>query len=317
MNSIKEIMEYETAGDPITGLKWTKKTTEKIADKLSSININVCSNTVGKILKKMGFSLKGNYKNTTNGGKKLTTEETVNRDSQFNYIENQRTDFSENGYPVISVDTKKKELIGNFKNNGVIWCEKSISTNDHDFPSYAIGKGIPFGIYNTLENTGRVFVGTTRDTAEFAVDSIKKWWQWEGMKLYSSKSNLLILADSGGSNSCRSRLWKMQIQKKLCDKLGLKVTICHYPTGASKWNPIEHRLFSEITKNWAGHPLIDYKTMLNYISTTKTETGLTVKAHLITKEYETGKKVNNAEWETLNIKKHETFPLWNYTIFPN
>ena len=309
-------MKYETAGDPITGLKWTRRTTEKIANELKSINIQVCSNTVARLLKNMDFSLRVNDKKIASGGKKITPEEQKKRDEQFDYIGYLREGFTKAGLPIISVDTKKKESIGNFKNQGTAWRPKSKPVNDHDFPSYAVGKGIPFGIYDTIANLGSVYLGTTHDTPSFAVDSIAKWWEKEGITRYPDARELYILADSGGSNSSRSRVWKYKLQEILCDQYGLSITVSHYPPGTSKWNPIEHRLFSEISKNWAGEPLDTYEKILKWIRTTKTSTGLKVKAHFVRKHYKTGERVSDRQMETLSIKPHAKFPTWNYTLNP-
>jgi len=309
-------MKYETAGDPITGLKWTRRTTEKIANELKSINIQVCSNTVARLLKNMDFSLRVNEKKIASGGKKITPEEQKKRDEQFDYIRYLRESFTKEGLPIISVDTKKKESIGNFKNKGTAWGRKSKPVYDHDFPSYAVGKGIPFGIYDTIANLGSVYLGTTHDTPSFAVDSIAKWWEKEGIKCYPDARELYILADSGGSNSSRSRVWKYRLQEILCDQYGLSITVSHYPPGTSKWNPIEHRLFSEISKNWAGEPLETYEKTLKWIRTTKTSTGLKVKAHFVRKHYKTGEKVSDSQMESLSIKPHAKFPTWNYTLNP-
>jgi hypothetical protein len=309
-------MKYETAGDPITGLKWTRKTTEKIANELKSINIRVCSNTVARLLKDMDFSLRVNEKKIASGGKKITPEDQKKRDEQFNYIGDLREQFSKEGLPIISVDTKKKESIGNFKNQGATWGRTSKPVNDHDFPSYAVGKGIPFGVYDTIANLGSVYLGTTHDTPSFAVDSIAKWWEKEGCKRYPDARELYVLADSGGSNSSRSRVWKYRVQEKLSDTYGLSITVSHYPPGTSKWNPIEHRLFSEISKNWAGEPLETYEKTLKWIRTTKTSTGLKVKAHFVRKHYKTGEKVSNSQMDSLSISPHVKFPSWNYTINP-
>ncbi len=309
-------MKYETAGDPITGLKWTRRTMEKIANELKSIGIQVCSNTVGRLLKNMGFSLKVNHKKIASGGKKVTPEEQRNRDRQFGYIGDQRESFAKRGLPIISVDAKKKEKIGNFRNEGATWRRNSKKVNDHDFPSYSIGKGIPFGIYDTIANLGSVYLGATHDTPSFAVDSIAKWWEEEGLKRYPDAKELYILADSGGSNSARSRVWKYGLQTKICDQYGLSVTVSHYPPGASKWNPIEHRLFSEISKNWSGEPLETYEKALKLIRTTKTSTGLKVKARFVRKHYKTGEKVSDSEMNSLSIKHHTNFPTLNYTLNP-
>ena len=239
------------------------------------------------------------------------------RDEQFRYIADQRAQFAKRNNPIISVDTKKKELIGNFKNNGTSWQQDSILVKDHDFPSDAQGKAIPYGIYDTQQNTGTIFLGTSCDTPKFAVQSIETWWKTEGRKQYPRSKNLLILADSGGSNSSRSRVWKYRIQEKLCNQFGLTVKVCHYPPGSSKWNPIEHRLFSEISKNWSGRPLDSYETALKYIRTTKTTSGLKVKAFFVRQKYQTGEKITNKQMNSLPIKKHATLSNWNYSIMPS
>ena len=252
----------------------------------------------------------------SNGDKKLSAKENKDRDKQFIYIDQLSNVFTTEGEVIISVDTKKKELIGNFKNMGKVWSDIEIRVNDHDFASYAIGKAIPYSIYNMILNRGTVFVGKTYDTPRFAVDCIEKWWQKEGSILHPTSRKLLILADSGGSNSSRSRVWKYDLQEKLCDRHGLITTVCHYPPGASKWNPVEHRLHSQITKNWEGKPLTSYETVLKYIRRTKTTTGLKVNAHFVRKHYKLGEKVTDKQMESLSIVRHNIFPNWNYTISP-
>jgi len=319
-------MKYETAGDPMTDLKWTRKTTEKISEELASANIIVSRMTVGKILIALGFSLKSNSKKISNGGKSVTKDEQKKRDDQFNYIDKMRKKFYKKQLPVESVDTKKKELIGNFKNPGTRLKRESDLTNDHDFSTYALGKAALYGIYDSSKNTGFVSVGmflkegksfSSSDTPEFAVDSIERWWRKEGIKTYPEVWELLILADAGGSNSCNSHMWKVNLQNILCNKYGLTVTVCHYPPGASKWNPIEHRLFSEISKNWKGTPLKDYETVLKYIRTTKTKAGLKVKPVLVKKKYKKGIKATSDDLKNLNIRYHSINSKWNYTICPN
>jgi len=308
-------MKYDTAGDPISGLKWTRKTTRKIAKELKAININVSEKTVARILKEMGYSLRVNQKSIESGGKNPIDPK--DRNKQFEHIEIQCKRYAKNGNPVISVDTKKKELIGNFKNQGRCWEKSPIPVYDHDFPSDALGKAIPYGIYDTQNNRGTIFLGTSHDTPAFAVDSVESWWGKEGRKRYPNATQLLILADSGGSNSSRSRVWKYRLQRNLCDRHGLTVRICHYPPGTSKWNPIEHRLFSEISKNWSGKPLTRYETVLKYIRTTKTSSGLNIKAHYVRKKYKTGERVSNKEMKQINIEKESALPKWNYTLAPS
>lgn len=303
-------MEHDTAGDPITGLKWTRKTTEKIAGELRTKGIDVCANTVGKLLKKLDFSLRVNHKKYETNAKL----DPKDRDQQFKYIATVCEEFFKKGYVVISVDGKKKELIGNYKNYGATYCRESENVNVYDFPSDAIGKANPYGIYDIAANTGTVFVGTSYDTPSFAVESIAGWWDIKGSINYRQSPKALILADGGGSNSSRSRVWKYELQKKLCSRYGIETTVCHYPPGCSKWNPIEHRLFSAISKNWQGVPLRSYETMINHIKTTKNSKGLTVDAFLVTKHYEKGKKISDKQMASLKINRHEIFPQWNYTL---
>lgn len=222
----------------------------------------------------------------------------------------------EAGLPVISVDTKKKELIGKFKNAGRTWCKEPTAVNDHDFEQNALGKAVPYGIYDLKHNRGYVYVSKSADTPQFAVEMIGRWWTQEGKTLYPTAHKLLILADAGGSNGCRPRLWKQQLQEQLADRLGLEITVCHYPAGASKWNPIEHRLFGPISTNWAGIPLETFEIMLAYIRGTATDTGLQVKAFLVEDIYERSIQVSKAVMGTLQIHLHEVCPRWNYTINP-
>ena len=302
-------MDYETAGDPMTGLKWTKRTTEKIAHELAtSGGIAVSANTVGRILKELGYSLRVNHK-------KISSSCSVDRDTQFQHIFATRDHFSRQGLPVVSVDTKKKEVVGNFKNAGVAWHKQAVAVKDHDFRSEGLGFAVPYGIYDTQANLGSVFIGASHDTSQFAVSSIEKWWRYDGRRRYSEAQELLILADCGGSNGYRCRAWKHALQQ-FSNRQGITITVNHYPPGTSKWNPIEHRLFSEISKNWAGRPLESFETVQNYISTTSTTTGLKVKAYIDQKIYEKGVKIGAKQMEELNIHKDEKLPLWHYMIAP-
>lgn len=324
---IEKLMKYETAGDPISGLLWTSKTTEKISAALREIDIEASSTTVGHLLKELNYTLKCNSKKVSNGGRKLTKEEKEIQDKQFNYIAKKRSEFLKKRLPVISIDTKKKELIGNFKNPGTRYKKISDLVNDHDFAQYAIGKAFPYGIYDDNRYEGFVYVGqslwdrkeksfVSKETPEFAAEVISRWWADYGRIRYPDVSELLITADAGGSNGYRCRMWKYTLQEKLSTKYNIKVTVCHYPPGKSKWNPIEHKLFSEISKNWRGAPLRSFETVLKYIRTTKTKTGLTVRARLVKKNYISGKTVSKEDFEDINIKKHDVFPKWNYTISP-
>lgn len=323
---IEDLMKYETAGDPMSDLKWTRKTTQKISDVLETIEIKVSKTTVGKVLKDLGFSLKTNVKKISNGGKIPTKEEKKKRNDQFEYIKKTRTKYNKMGKPAISVDTKKKEPIGNFKNPGTRYKRGVDLTNDHDFLTYAIGKAALYGVFDDKENSGFVSIGmflkegksfTSGDTPEFAVESIERWWLHEGVKKYQNQNEILIEADAGGSNGYRAHMWKVKLQEILCDKYGITVTVCHYPPGASKWNLIEHRLFSEISKNWRATPLKDFETVLKYTKRTKTTTGLRVDAILVDKKYQKGIKATKGDLNRLNIKYHNVNSTWNYTLYPN
>jgi hypothetical protein len=294
----------------MTGLKWSRRTTDKIAVHLAELGIFVSSNTVARLLHQMGYSLHINHK-------MLPTDSSPDRDQQFEYISELRTSFQRRNHPIISVDSKKRELVGNFKNPGTRWCRSPILVNDHDFRTDSIGIAIPYGIYDLLANRGSIFLGISHDTACFAARSIATWWSREGLCRYPRISNLLILADTGGSNSNRTHAWKMEIQKQLCNRFNLTVTIAHYPTGTSKWNPVEHRLFSEISKNWAGEPLTTYEKILKFIRTTSTQTGLRVTAYFDRTTYDTGITPTDEERRQLRLHPHDTLPKWNYTIAPN
>ena len=301
-------MKYEAAGDPMTGTKWMKSTPQRIAEILNSRGFTISRNTVAALLVDMDFSLKANRKT-------IATHSSPDRDQQFGIIRGLRESFEATGNPTISVDTKKKELIGVFANSGRVWTREPIVTNDHDFRSDATAIAVPYGLYDVLANTGTVVVGTSSDTPAFAVQSIATWWRHRGRHRYCDKKNLLILADCGGSNGYRPRAWKFELQN-LADRYNLTVTVAHYPTGASKWNPIEHRLFSEITKNWAGRPLDSLETMLNYIQTTRTNAGLEVRSYADTRTYAKGVKISNADMKALALEKGSQLENWNYTIRP-
>jgi hypothetical protein len=308
-------MEHETAGDPISGCKWTRKTTAKVAQQLRRVGIRVSANTVGKLLKQMNFSLKVNLKSLESGLSK--PPDPRDRDLQFRYIRRQIRDYTAQGMPVISVDTKSRELMGLFHQSGCRWSQEPIKVFDHDFPSDSQGIAIPYGIYDLVRNEGFVCVGTSHDTSEFAVDSIRTWWLQAGSSHYPYADRLLILADCGGSNGYRTRLWKHQLQSVFCNRFGLQVKVCHYPPGSSKWNPIEHRMFSFISNNWAAQPLCDYETVLKFIRTTKTSAGLKIRALLIKKHYDKGKKVSDQQMQQISLKRYTLRPNWNYSISPS
>jgi hypothetical protein len=307
--NIEQILQHDVAGDPCTGLKWTRRTTRKIANELLALGISVSAGTVARLLEEMDFSLRVNRKS-------IARSSHPDRNEQFLYISQQRTSFAERDLPIVSVDSKKREMVGNFKNAGTVWSRAPELVNDHDFRSEAEGMATLNAIYDVRANRGTVFVGTSHDTPCFAAENIARWWEIEGRGRYPRATELLVLADGGGSNGPRSRAFKHRLQACLCDTHGITATLCHYPTGASKWNPIEHRLFSQISKNWAGCPLRNYETILNYLATTRTETGLRVTAHLVDQEYPTGVKVSDGQMATLNIRAHEIQPLRNYTIQP-
>jgi Rhodopirellula transposase DDE domain len=293
----------------LTRLKWTRKTLRKIAAELGSLRIQVCANTVGRLLREMDYSLRVNRK-------ALAASSSPDRNEQMLHIAKLRKRFTRAAEPVVSLDTKKKELVGPFKNAGVAWSKSPVLVNDHDFRSTAVGMAIPYGLYDPTVNRGSVFVGVSHDTPEFAVDSLSRWWSTEGHRRYPAARKLLILADGGGSNGARCRLWKERIQSEICDRYGITVSVSHYPTGASKWNPIEHRLFSEISKNWASRPLDSYQTILNYIRSTTTVKGLAVTAWLVRKKYKTGIKVTDEQMRQLRVVRDSNLPRWNYTISP-
>jgi hypothetical protein len=301
-------MADDTAGDPVTGVKWCRRTTEKIADELRAHGIGVCASTVAKLLKQLGFRLRVNQK-------KVARPSKPDREEQFAYIAAQREQFTGAGLPIVSVDTKHRELIGNFAHAGATWRQAPHLVNDHDFPSDALGVAIPYGVYDLQHNRGCVNVGTSRDTPQFAVASLARWWTNDGRHRWPGANQLLVLADGGGSNGYRSRGFKHGLQHKLANRYGLTITVCHYPTSASKWNPIEHRLFSEISKNWAGEPLTSHEVALKYIATTTTTTGLTVKAYLDEREYPKV-TITDEEMDAIELRPHDTQPSRNYTISP-
>lgn len=302
-------MAPETAGAPTSEQKWVRSSLRHLCDQLGAKGHHICPTTIGRLLKALDYSLQANVK-------RLAGAQHPERDAQFKYIERQKQAFLAAGHPVISVDTKKKELIGNFKNAGQSWCREAEAVNDHDFATEATGKAVPYGIYDLQHNAGYVYVGQSADTAEFAVTMIADWWTTIGQRTFVGANRLLILCDGGGSNGWRSRLWKAQLQERLADLLGLAVTVCHYPTGASKWNPVEHRLFGPISVNWAGKPLRTLETLLGYIRGTTTRTGLQVTAVLVEQVFEKGRKVSDETMEALNLERHDTCPNWNYTIRP-
>lgn len=297
------------AGDPVSGHRWLRRSLAKVRQALLEGGYRLCCETIRRLLRKHKISPKSNVR-------RLTPNPSPDRNRQFTYIQGQRQAFERLGWPVISVDTKKRELIGLFHNAGQVWCAKGTEVYMHDFARDARGKAIPYGIYDVHHNTGHVYVGKSADTAEFAVDAIAQWWKHIGSKRFPDASDLLILADCGGSNGYRVWLWKHQLQTQLADAFDIAVTVAHYPTGASKWNPIEHRLFSQISQTWAGTPLTSFELALEGIRNTRTQTGLQVEATLIEKHYATGLKVGKADRDALDLEPHAVCPKWNYTIYP-
>jgi len=302
-----ELVAPNTAGDPMSSRKWLNCRLNDIQERLGKHRVS--KPVISRLLKAHDYHLKAN-------NKQICVQQDPERDLQFEYIQAQRHQHETAGEPKISTDTKKKELIGNFKNPGQIWCQAAEQVNVHDFKQDALGRAVPYGVYDLQFNRGTVYLGWSADTPAFAVDNIAEWCATERLERFPNSSRLMIETDCGGSNSAVSRAWKYHLQENVSDRFGLIVTVCHYPTGASKWNPIEHRLFSEISKTWAGCPLRTFGIAAQYIRKTKTQTGLTVRAHLVQKKYATGEKISDEMMATLNITHHTICPQWNYTISP-
>jgi hypothetical protein len=309
VKELRGLLEDATAGDPISGLRWTHKSLRKLAKALRQRGHKIGAVTVGRLLKDEDYSLRTNRK-------RLARTHEPERDRQFRYIARQRRRFQKQGNPAVSIDTKKKELVGLFKNPGRTWRRQPHDVWDHDFPSLAEGRAIPFGIYDDLKQMGFVVVGTSRETAAFAAAALSKWWEKEGLWAYPGSKHWLLVADCGGANSVRSWLWKWALQQ-VADEWGIAITVAHYPPGASKWNPIEHRLFSAISGNWQGEPLRDYETVLKFIDTTKSERGLSCRALLDTSDYPKAEKITEAQKKRIRIKRSKVLPQWNYTIMPS
>ncbi len=293
----------------MTGLRWSRRTTATIAEELLALGISVSPNTVARLLDQMGYSLRVNRK-------QISTHSSPGRNLQFAYLAELRDRFQRRHLPIVSVDTKKRELVGNFKNPGQRWECRPRHVLDHDFRTDSIGVAISYGVYDVTENRGAFVVGVSHDTPAFAAHAIAHWWRQEGSRRYSGSRKLLILADTGGSNGCRCHAWKTELQSQLANSFALAVTVAHYPTGASKWNPIEHRLFSEVSRNWAGEPLDSYQKILNFARTTRTQTGLQVTAYLDRRYYPCGLKPSPDQLASLRLQHHDTLPEWNYTINP-
>ena len=303
-------MNENTAGDNMSLLRWSSKSTYKIADELKLSGHKIDPDTVGRILKENDYSLQANIKNIEGGS-------SADRDAQFRYINEKAEEFMKNANPVISVDAKKKELIGEFKNPGRTWNKvgEGKEVNVYDFPNLGIGKAAPYGIYDTGRNEGMVNVGKSHDTSEFAVESIRQWWLLMGKERYPDAKELMICTDGGGSNGSQNRGWKVHLQE-LSNQTGISIMVYHFPPGTSRWNKIEHRMFSYITINWKGKPLVGYETVIKLISSTKTSNGLTITAIEDNKEYATGIRHSDEDMAKLHITPHETHPKWNYMILP-
>ena len=311
IRAIEEIVDPSTRGDPMAPLKWTSKSLENIREELDKSGYKVSVTTIGKILREqLEYSLQG-LKKTKEGSSH------EDRNAQFEYLNRKCREFQDRQQPVISVDTKKKELVGDFKNGGREWHPKGQpeEVRGHDFEDKQLGKAIPYGVYDIGRNQGWVSVGIDHDTAQFAVQSIGSWWRQMGQGTYPGATELLITADAGGSNGYRTRLWKRELQR-LADEMGLTITVCHLPPGTSKWNKIEHRMFCHITQNWRGRPLISLDTIVNLIADTRTTKGLTIQSVLDHNAYEKGIKITDEEMAQLRIKREEFHGEWNYSVHP-
>ena len=308
---LENLIEPKTRGDPESPLRWICKSTRTLSAQLTKWKHRISHEKVAQLLRDKNYSLQSNRK-TKEG------DDHPDRDAQFRYINAEVKRALTHGIPVVSVDTKKKELIGNYVNGGKQWTpsKNPIEVNGHDFPSPDIPRAYPYGIYDLARNSGFVNVGTDHDTGAFAVASIRGWWRNEGRELYPTAKSLLITADGGGSNGSRLRLWKIELQK-LADSTGMVISVCHFPPGTSKWNKIEHRLFSFISSNWRGQPLRDYETIVNLISRTTTAKGLQVTCRLDRRKYPIGRVITDDEFAKVNLQRNSFHGDWNYTIRPS
>lgn len=311
LSALESLVEPATRGDPESPLRWTVKSLRRLSEELSHMGHDVSRNVVSRVLRMLGYSLQGN-------SKQLEGSHHSDRNAQFEHINRRSAQQLAQGNPVISVDTKKKELVGSFKNAGREVRPKGSpeQVQVHDFIDRELGKANPYGVYDIGDNSGWVSVGISSDTAAFAVESIRRWWEASGAARYTTASELLITADCGGSNGYRTRLWKYELQQ-LADELGLSITVCHLPPGTSKWNKIEHRLFSFISMNWRGKPLVSHQTIIKLISATRTNKGLTVQCELDDNEYDKGRKITDQQMAALNIKRDPFHGEWNYTLYPS
>lgn len=310
VQALEILVDPVTRGDPMSLLRWTCKSAAKLATALQTQGHIVSERTVNRLLHQLGYSLQSNRK-TREG------HDHPDREAQFQYIHRRAQAFQKQRQPVISVDTKKKELVGHYRNNGQEWHPRGQPTevNVHDFPDEVLGKVIPYGVYDEATNTGWVSVGVDHDTAEFAVETVRRWWRHMGSQVYPKAKRLLITADGGGSNGRRCRLWKVELQR-LANEIGLGISVCHFPPGTSKWNTIEHRMFCHITENWRGRPLVSREVVVNLIGHTTTTTGLAIRSALDENSYPTGREVTEQQMESLAIKRDKFHGEWNYTIRP-
>lgn len=311
VETLEALVESSSRGDPMSPLRWTCKSTRVLAAELTSRGLDVSSTKVGQLLRAQGYSLQSNRKT-------IEGKQHPDRDAQFQHIAKRVRAFQRSGQPAVSVDTKKKEPLGNTKNPGKTYRPKGCPTEvkTHDFPDRELGKAIPYGVYDITHNEAGVSVGISHDTAEFAVAAIDRWWTRLGKKRYSSAKRLLVTADSGGSNSPRTRLWRWELQR-LANKTGLDVEVSHYPPGTSKWNKIEHRLFCHITRNWQGIPLEDLTVVVSLIGSTRTDEGLEVHAWLDRRQYQKSRKVSDSQLSEVRIKRDKFHGDWNYRILPS
>lgn len=306
--AVLRLVQPELAGHPVTGALWIRKSIYKLLEALAAQGFAVGKTALRRVLAKEGIRLKSNVK-------RLAPKVHPQRDEQFRYIVRMRRRFERKKQPIASVDAKQKELVGRFRNRGRTWQIEPTVVNTYDYPNLAEYKATPYGIYDTQLNLGFVVVGISRNTPAFAVTSIAMWWSLSGRRHHPGARHLLILADGGGSNGYRARAWKVELQKQLVDAYELRVTVCHYPTGASKWNPVEHRLFSEISKTWAGTPLTSLEVIISALKATKTAGGLRVEARLLLEIFEK-QEITEAEVAKMSIKRHKVCPAWNYTLSP-
>jgi hypothetical protein len=310
MLALENLVDPVSRGDPMSPLRWTCKSAARLASELKSKGYPCSERSINRLLHALGYGLQSNRK-TIEGG------DHPDRDAQFQHINRRVKAFQRLGQPVVSVDTKKKELVGQFRNAGREWqpkgCPEEVKV--HDFVDKELGKAIPYGIYDQTANTGWVCVGVDHDTAEFAVETLRRWWQKMGSRVYPDATKLLITADGGGSNGSRCRLWKVELQG-LADEVGLRISVCHFPPGTSKWNKIEHRMFCHITENWRGRPLVSHEVVVNLIGNTTTKEGLSIRSELDANSYPLGRKITDGQMDGLSIKPEKFHGEWNYTILP-